>query len=833
MNRAISVLLYLLLLTSTPSLATQEKPAVATTEIFETTFSSKKTYADPFNDVDVDVIFSNNGKTWRVPTFWRGNNRWGVRFAPPSAGEYSYRLESTDISNADLNGDRGRVTIAAYRGGNALLKRGPLKVSANKRYLEHTDGTPFYWLGDGLYTALSDRISWNGFKKLISDRKAKGFTVAEVTAGLTVSNEERAPIDPGFRNEGGPSWDEQFERINPGYFDYADRRIQYLVDSELVPAIIGAWSREIHAMGVAKMQRHWRYLIARYGAYPVVWILGGEVVDPPPYRLPKGRNPYASAGQWTQVARYIRASDPYGHLLTAHEQMLPPYDIALQDESLTDFDLMQPSHFGSASIDLEIAKLNTRWSGTNVTKPIVVGEIGYEGIGGIHLQDFQRTAFWLAMLNGAAGYSYGTTETAMVTSADKPLHRVRYSFYTWEEAMHFPGSYQVGLGANLLRTYPWWKIAPHPEWITPRGTTLLASHDGRYDVDLGQTDEIFDDLVESVAPLDGLDYPKGEWKKKGGNHLLPYAAGIPRQLRIVYVPYFGLLNFTLTQPPTVLGLEDGVRYHAYYWEPSLGIKFDLGSVEKPLPGKLIREDKFTPDSKDSWISTAQVSPRFHDRLTVNGRSILLLKDVDGTDFVAAVDVCSDADAALLLHYQDDGNYLAAVYSSREKAVYLAERKNGRDGPARSHTPVDVDATSATIRLMAEVRDNTAAAAVLDGNKIYSTAIENVASPVRGAVGLMHQEAATTQSFVDFELRASPTVVKDEHLDRKLYDARGIYRGEMVGSVYPGVAPTERSLGWNNFGKRKRILLGAYRPDWLPGAGDWVLVLENRELLGKD
>lgn len=39
----------------------------------EWTIVSAKAYADPFNDVEVNVVFERNGKSWRVPTFWRGS----------------------------------------------------------------------------------------------------------------------------------------------------------------------------------------------------------------------------------------------------------------------------------------------------------------------------------------------------------------------------------------------------------------------------------------------------------------------------------------------------------------------------------------------------------------------------------------------------------------------------------------------------------------------------------------------------------------------------------------------------------------------------------------
>jgi len=540
--------------------------------MFEATFESKKSYADPFNDVDVDVVFSRNGESWRVPTFWRGENKWTVRFAPPSAGEYSYRLESTDKSNPDLNGPRGQATITAYAGSNSLLKHGLLRVSANKRYFEQADGTPFYWLGDTWWTTLSDRLPWEGFQELALDRKAKGFTVIQIVAGLVP--DESAPADPGFCNEGGCVWDPAFQRINPKYFDYADRRIQCLVENGLAPAIVGGWRRILAQMGVPKMKQHWRYVIARYGAYPVFWITGGEVYDPPASQRRTELN-LISPG-WTEIARFIRATDPAHHPLSVHE-IDPPFDSALQDESLTDFDLYQAGHRGWPSIATAIALLNKHYARTTVTKPLVVGEIGYEKLAGENSEDYQRAAFWLATLNGAAGFTYGNISVAEAYSTHKPFLRGMLSPYSWEEGMHFPGAAQVAMGASLLKNYPWWKMVPHPEWVTPRGTTLLEpnSQVSGFDIDLIAA------LAQREQPPD-KDLPLGEWHNRQGNWRLPYAAGVPGEVRFVYLPYS---QFLKPRPvPSVQGLEPGVRYHAYYWEPTLGIKYDLGVVERAAEG---------------------------------------------------------------------------------------------------------------------------------------------------------------------------------------------------------------------------------------------------------
>ncbi|MBI4165639.1 MAG: DUF4038 domain-containing protein, partial [Acidobacteria bacterium] len=771
---------------------------------------------DPFNDVDVDVIFSKDGATWRVPTFWRGGSEWTVRFASPSPGEYTYRLESTDKSNPDLNGQEGRVRISAYTGTNELLRHGPLRVSPNKRYFEHADGTPFFWLGDTWWCGMSSRLSWEGFQKLTADRKAKGFTVVQIVAGLVP--EFGPPSDPGFCNEGGCVWDPEFKRINPRFFDYVDRRVQHLVDSEIAPAIVGAWNYGVLAeMGVAKMKKHWRYIIARYGAYAGFWIVGGEVFDPPEEvarRLGELSMSRSIPGGWTDLARYLRATDPYHHPVTVHE-IPPPYDFPLQDESLTDFDLFQSSHFGWSSIAVSVAQLNMHYARAEVTKPVVEGEIGYERIMETHLEDFQRMAFWLTRLNGAAGHTYGAAGTWMSYTTDKPNN---WTFLTWEEGINHPGSYQVGLGAKLLRQYPWWRIEPHPEWVTPRGTTLLEPRSGINGFDLGTWDLFSSD--DSTPPSDA-DYPTGEWKAHGGNFRLPYAAGIPGDVRFIYVPCSGL-NCT-TGAPTVLGLELGIRYHAYYWEPSKGIKIDLGAVERPSPGATIREDKFDDSKASAWTDYGTKSARGGGRLSSSGEMLAILNGVSETDLVAAVDAHSDAEAGLVLRFQDTDNYLAAVYSSKDRALYLLDRKKGVDGRPLGHTPVS--AIGPDIRLTAEVRGGWAAVSITDGQHTCVTPIVDVigrrgfmpavASKILpGGAGLRHSNDGTTQSFGNFELRKSPTLVTDEYLERKLYDARGGYRGELSGPE------------WDDFAREKVILLDAYKPPNFLIRQDSLLVLER-------
>jgi hypothetical protein len=288
-------------------------------------------------------------------------------------------------------------------------------------------------------------------------------------------------------------------------------------------------------------------------------------------------------------------------------------------------------------------------------------------------------------------------------------------------------------------------------------------------------------------------------------------------MRFIYMPCFGL---NCRNSATVLGLETGVRYHAYFWEPELGIKMDMGAVERPSPGEIIRQEKFDNGGASNWTDYGAKTAREAGRLSASGDTLTIVNQFNGTDFVAAVDGHSGAEAALVLRYHDPDNYLAAVYSPKDKAMYLLDRNKGVDGPPLGNTPIP--AIGSDIRLTAEVRGGWAAVSISDGQHSYTSKIASISNTTAGGAGLRHKGEGTAQSFGNFELRKSPTLVKDEHLERKLYDARGVYKGEMKGDGW------DKNNIWDNFGREKIILLDAYRPSRLPTAQDWVLVLEHQK-----
>jgi hypothetical protein len=228
--------------------------------VFETSFTSAQKYANPFTDVQVDVVFRNGDQQWLVPAFWAGGDKWTVRFAPPVQGNYTYQVKCSDPANRDLNSKEKKLRVTAYTGDNPLLKHGFLRVAQDQRHFEHADGTPFFWLGDTWWKCLCKRLTWEGFQELTADRKAKGFTVVQIVCG---PYPDESFLDSRMENEGGkPYLTRDFKTVNPKSFDYADRRIQFLVNAGIAPAIVGAWGRSdcdsMRVIGVEGLKRHWR-----------------------------------------------------------------------------------------------------------------------------------------------------------------------------------------------------------------------------------------------------------------------------------------------------------------------------------------------------------------------------------------------------------------------------------------------------------------------------------------------------------------------------------------------------------------------------------------------
>lgn len=499
----------------------------------EWSYASGKQYSDPFDQAEIDAIITlPSGQEERQPGFWAGGSTWKIRYAPPTPGVYKIRSVCNDTSNHDLHGQIATMKVEPYAGEILHYKHGVLQVGPDKRHFQHADGTPFFWLGDTWWMGLCKRLSWpDGFETLTADRVQKGFTMVQIVAGLYPDME---PFDERGANEAGFPWDSDFKSINPAYFDMADVRIQHLADHGLAACIVGFWGYFIPRMGMDKVKKHWRYLIARWSAYPVVWCLAGEGTMP--YYLSKTKEQDAEVQKHglTELARYVRATDPHHHPITIHPSSSSR--LCVDDPSVLDFDMLQTGHSDRQSVPNTIETLY-RSLDASPKMPVLIGEVCYEGIMEASRQEVQRYMFWAALLSGNGGHTYGANGIWQVNTHEKPYglspHGHSWGGPAWDIAAQLPGSGQLGLAKELLTRYSWWKIEAQPDKIEPH------------------------------------------WSKD--NYWQPFAARIPGEVILAFSPApFTALTFNQ--------LEAG-SYRAFFFNPSDGSETPIGTIRPDEAGR--------------------------------------------------------------------------------------------------------------------------------------------------------------------------------------------------------------------------------------------------------
>ena len=677
----------LLCIALTSHLAGADPVTVEANRVAEVPLTSDEAYANPFTDVQLDaVVTPPRGEPLRVPAFWAGGNRWCFRYASPVVGRHVWRTECSDAGNAQLHGLAGQLDVTEATGDNPLYLHGPVRVAADARHFEHADGTPFLWLGDTWWKCLCRRLTWEGFQELAADRQGKGFSVVQIVCG---PYPDEGPFEPRWANEGGlPYETHDLSRVNPAYFEFADRRIARLVEFGLVPAIVGGWGRGdcdgMRTAGVEGMKRHWRHLIARYGAYPSVWIIGGE----------------SSGPLWTETAAHVQQTDPFHRPATMHPARSGRDSVT--DESVIAFDMLQTGHGDWPAAIGAIPQLQAAYARAPAM-PVMIGEYCYEGHMQNAFQDVQRYVFWGAFLNGAAGLTYGAAGVWNAGVEGDPGLANVYDLTPWTEGMRYPGSTQLGLGKRLLETYPWQRFEPHPEWTEPGSFAAGTPGEVRF----------------VYMPKRGVY----NWTGPVVRELEP---GTP--YRGFYFDPCG-----------------GRRFE-------LGQVVNAGPAPDPFvdrPELRLFEDDFETADGSAWADCGTPTQREGGRL-IGGKGMLtVVADLDEVDVAAGAEANSDAEAGIVLRFHSEDNYLVGLYTPLLHALYLHDRRDGDWGDPLGR--VAVPEIGPRIRLTAAVSGEYAAVKLTDGERVYRTPLVRVSNVEGGQVGVWLYQIGDRQEYDGFEV----------------------------------------------------------------------------------
>lgn len=368
---------------------------------------------------------------------------------------------------------------------------GRLMVSANQHYLQHADGTPFFWQGDTGWL-LPQRLNRDEAAYYLSKCRKAGYNVVQIQVLNGV---------PSINIYGQPSlidgWN--FQGIDRpgvyGYWDHLDYIVRTAARQGIYIAMVPIWGTLVNEgrIDVEGARSYAAFLAERYKEEPnIVWMIGGDIQGDIRPEI------------WETLATTIKAHDTR-HLMTYHPRGRYTSARWWSKASWLDFHTFQSGHrkygqrMGNAFYPIPDGTEEDSWMYVDSTwahkpvKPVLDAEPSYEDIPkGLHDPDEQRWqdhdvrryAYW-SVFAGSCGHTYGHNAIMQML---KPGYVTGYGRdgeeKTWYEAVEAPGFNQMKHLSNLMLSLPYMDRVPDQSIIAGKNGTryerLMATRGNDY-----------------------------------------------------------------------------------------------------------------------------------------------------------------------------------------------------------------------------------------------------------------------------------------------------------------------------------------------------------------
>ena len=336
----------------------------------------------------------------------------------------------------------------------AQTKQLPLKVSDNQRFLVHTDGTPFFYLGDTAWE-LFHRLNRDDTEHYLKNRAGKGFTVIQAVA-LAELDGLNTPNAQGNR----PLVDNDPSKPNEAYFKDVDWTINKAAELGLFIGLLPTWGDKVFTDRWGKGPEIFNENTARtFGEFignrykdqwNIIWVVGGD-------RNPRNE---ADVAVWNAMAEgIVQGAGGYDRaLMTFHPQPRENGGSStwFHQQQWLDFNMHQTGHcYGNDRYE------HISWDyNLTPTKPTMDGEPMYEEHplcfninehGSSNADNVRKLAYW-QVFAGAFGHTYGCHAVWQMYSEDK--EPVNSPQHTWKESLDLPGARQMGYVRKLMTSRP-------------------------------------------------------------------------------------------------------------------------------------------------------------------------------------------------------------------------------------------------------------------------------------------------------------------------------------------------------------------------------------------
>lgn len=454
-----STFLFLLLLYPALCLTAYGTGEVPVWDRFELNLESDRVYENPLYDVkDFKALFTSpSGRTKLINGFWDGDRVWKIRFMPDETGTWNYRTVCSDTANTGLHGITGSFICTANNDPHDIYTHGRVTAGTGRYYLNYADGTPFFWQGC---------TAWNGglkstpeeWEMYLEQRARHGYNVIQLVGtqwrGCDMNSEGEVAFTGCGRIE-----------LNPHFFQHFDSKMNRLNAHGHVAGLVLLWAlpfgsgRELSPGYYLPDQEAIllaRYMVARYGAHHVVWILGGD-----------GQYYGELENRWKHIGREAFKDKPQG-LSTLHPHGQSWVGDIYGGETWYDIAGYQSSHStGERTVHFINRTVAREWSALS-PRPVINLEPCYEQIRNAIFEDDVRNAcYWSLFAAPPSGITYGADGIwPWLREGEKPLnHRYTPGVDTWDRSIELPGSKQVGYLGAFFRSLEWWNLLPAQELL--------------------------------------------------------------------------------------------------------------------------------------------------------------------------------------------------------------------------------------------------------------------------------------------------------------------------------------------------------------------------------
>ena len=288
------------------------------------------------------------------------------------------------------------------------------------------------------------------YKALIDKRREQGFSVVQMAFQSHTAT--GGGVDSFMARRKDPA-------LTVAFWQQVDRSMDYANENGIVPVIGMTFHSGMDRHSLEDWKFLWRYVIARYGAHSVTWLVCGE------YNL-KDVGTEDRVAKTMALGAFVKEADPYKRAMTVHPWWHGGDEREAWRQPWYDFIMLQGGHHGHGKVP-PTAIYREAWE-HQPPRPVIEAECNYEGIHagrakGGHTPDDVRRVAYHAIQAGSFGFTYGAHGLWYPT---QDARDARFDDWgtpmVWWEALERPGARMMGHLRACYESVEWWKLVPRP-----------------------------------------------------------------------------------------------------------------------------------------------------------------------------------------------------------------------------------------------------------------------------------------------------------------------------------------------------------------------------------